>query len=128
MSCANRRRRKAVRRSVYIFYVALVVLGPAVLARAADFSIGANFTGSTELIGNDLGSNSLPAMPMGAAGPNQLVEFTSSTFATYTKTGAVLQRVGHKQFWQTALAASGANTPIVLPSSTHVLYDSYSYR
>jgi hypothetical protein len=128
MSCTDRRRPKTDCRTLHIACVALAALGIADRVRAVDFTIGTSFSGSSEIIGNSLGSNSIPAMPMGAVGPSQLVEFTSSTFATYSKTGTLLQRVGHRQFWQQALTASGANTPIDFPGSTRVLYDRYSNR
>lgn len=127
MSCLYSRRSWAVGRTFFAACAVLASLNAASL-RAADFTIGATFSGTTQLEGATLGSNAIPAMPMGAAGPSQLVEFTSSTFATYSKDGLLLQRVGHRQFWQQALAAAGNLSQVTFPSSTRVLYDRPSNR
>jgi hypothetical protein len=106
--------------------VACVLTTPAVAT--IEYTIGTKLTGGTRLIGQALGSNAEPPMPMGAAGPNRVVEFSSSTFTTYSKTGNLVERIGHRPFWQQALQQAGTPGGVVFPSSTHVLYDDHTDR
>lgn len=108
--------------------VALILLCVTQLGYTNQYSIESSFLGTNRIHGAALGSNAYPAMPAGAAGPQHLVEFSSSTFATYSKTGNLIQRIGHRDFWRTALAASGSTQSITFPSSTKVLFHDHTSR
>ncbi len=79
--------------------------------------IGQNFHGSA-LFTN---SQSLPADPNGAIGPNHFMEFINGTVAVYNKTNGVsVQRKSNESFWTDAGVAISPDADVTDP---RVIYD-----
>lgn len=79
--------------------------------------IGMNFHGSAYVTN----SQSLPADPNGAIGPNHFMEFINGTVAVYNKTNGVsVQRKSNESFWTDAGVAISPDADVTDP---RVIYD-----
>jgi hypothetical protein len=73
-----------------------------------------------------LGTGGTPPDTMGAAGPNQFVEFVNGAFAIYSKTGVRQSLISDNTFWENA-GISAATISAGL-TDTRILYDVGSGR
>ena len=73
-----------------------------------------------------LGTRGTPPDTMGAAGPNQFVEFVNGAFAIYSKTGVRQSLISDNTFWESAgISASTISAGL---TDTRILYDVGSGR
>jgi hypothetical protein len=73
-----------------------------------------------------LGTGGTPPDTMGAAGPNQFVEFINGAFAIYSKTGVQQSLISDNTFWENAgISASTISAGL---TDTRILYDVGSGR
>lgn len=95
-------------------------------AKAANLTIGQNFTGITLSDVERLNGFRLdPPDTIGAVGTNHIVEFTNGAFAIYDKsTGTPLQKLSDTQFW-TDIAGISIDSGLTDP---RVVYDVASKR
>jgi hypothetical protein len=85
-----------------------------------------SFPGVTLNDADALGTGGTPPDTMGAAGPNQFVEFLNGAFAIYSKTGVRQSLISDITFWQNAgISASTLSAGLTDP---RVIYDGGSGR
>ncbi|HEX5472304.1 MAG TPA: hypothetical protein VFW73_10475, partial [Lacipirellulaceae bacterium] len=93
-------------------------------ARAQTFSVGANFTTITRQQTRTVSGFIIePPDTMGAAGPNQFVEFNNGSFSIYSKSGSLISQVSDESFWTNALGTDPGGL-----TDPRVYYDPQSQR
>ncbi|TWT86942.1 hypothetical protein Mal64_37720 [Pseudobythopirellula maris] len=97
-------------------------------AVANDFVLEHRFSGGSFRQGLQQGRAEIPPSPNGAVGPQEIVEFTSSTFTVYDHTGARLEQTSDVDFWNTALASTGAPSALEIIPGMQTLYDPHTDR
>ena len=109
--------------------VAWIALLP-LAARAQNFSVGTNFTGTqrsdeTALLGFSYN----PPNFSGAVGPTNVVELLNGDYSVYDRTGALqTARISSDNFWNTALGQSGGTGGVTFSADNRILYDPASQR
>src|SRR5262245_41398519 len=100
----------------------LAVLAGAAKPAQAAWTVGQNFTGSSQSVVEFF---EFPPDSMGAVGPNQFAELVNGRFAVYDKTGNLLQSSTQGDFWR---AAGVTIAPGFAPSpfDPRIVYDKSS--
>lgn len=113
------------RRERFVRFASAGVILASICAPVAgqSFSIGANFTTITRSQTSVLSGILEPPDTMGAAGPNDFVEFNNGSFSIYNKNSSLVSQESDTTFWTSALGSNPGGL-----TDPRVLYDPLTQR